>query len=360
MRIVVLENGTLNHVVMIKNWIKIAEINNWKLVIFTSEECKSKLLKLDSKTIELKTFSSSSIKSFIDIIKFLKSSDMLVVNSMYLNYHFYIALFTFHRNSYFSIHNVNKWFFSAPTNDNLVKKIIKSCVFKIIYRLAAGVFVNSDNMKAHIRKYDLKKRVEILPFSLSLKEKKYPDIRNLTIVYPGIVSQQRKRYGNFLKAATLFPDIKFILLGKLLDDTDFIADYIDVKKLDNVIYFPEYVEQEEFDLYMNECNLLFSDINVKYGDEIYGQSKDSGVSYLMAEYCIPLLVNKDFNNLYHLHPNTLYFDDFDDIIQVIDSFSVMSQSKYDIIISNIDNARLKTNTDKLASNIRLFFLHSVK
>ena len=44
--------------------------------------------------------------------------------------------------------------------------------------------------------------------------------------------------------------------------------------------------------------------------EIYGQSKDSGISYLMNEFNLPCLLNSNFLNFTELRNGSLYFENF--------------------------------------------------
>lgn len=276
MKIVVLEHGTSNHIVMIENWIGLCDVNGWDLVVFTNEECRNRLNRTYGGKVKIEIYDSGNIRSLSKILRSLNRNDKLIVNSMYVNYYFYFILFLFHRNSYFTIHNVNKWFYRAPTADRWLKKFLKSIVFKSIYSFSSGIFVNSKNMKDHLRNYDRKKSVFVLPFSLKINNRSHKSIAKLNVVYPGIVCKKRKCYENFIRLAKDFPNVSFILLGKVHQGSLDLLERIDDLNLKNITSFKEYVEPALFDEYMAACNILFSEVNVEYGDEIYGRSKTRG------------------------------------------------------------------------------------
>ena len=61
-----------------------------------------------------------------------------------------------------------------------------------------------------------------------------------------------------------------------------------MKKISNIKLYNHYVDNKIFQKVIKKSHLLFSDIRVKYSSsdiyEVYGVSKDSGISYLMNEF----------------------------------------------------------------------------
>ena len=357
MKVVVLEVSTANHLVMLQNWIRISAVNNLDITIFTNERCLSMLEKTD----EYK-YGRLSVKKICkfngDLISEIRSelgpAGRLVVNSIYTNFIFFIFLFATVKHAYFTIHNVNKWFFLTAKSGGIVRRLIRFIILKAIFFLASGVFVNSENMKKYMLSLGVKKRTCVLPFSLKMRPNLKCRNSTFTIVYPGVVSEKRKSYELFFMAAQRFPDIDFILLGTLGKEEINVISRIDKTTCSNVKVFNSYVPVNVFDSYMSKCDLLFSDIKTKFDDEIYGLSKDSGVSYLMYEYCIPLLVNSEFKNTWNLHRVTSYFSNYEELCDYIHFFRGLSSLQWRQKLERIDFARKEISFDVVSKNIAGF------
>lgn len=87
-----------------------------------------------------------------------------------------------------------------------------------------------------------------------------------------------------------------------------------MKKINNITLY------ETFSHIIHKSHILFSDIEVNYASsdmlEIYGVSKDSGISYLMNEFNMPCLLNSEFSNISQLERGSLYFKDYEELVKI--------------------------------------------
>lgn len=75
----------------------------------------------------------------------------------------------------------------------------------------------------------------------------------------------------------------------------------------------------------------------------------------MSENCLPLIVNKEFLNLPHLHEHTCYFKDYDQLTEKLTIFQNMSQKEYDNLITEIDEARQTQTLLCIAKELKRHF-----
>ena len=345
-KIVIIEPGVKNHSVMLINWLSIAKCNNWYLKIYTTKEC-----------FELVASSFEGFEQYYDVrlIKFEKdllgwfslfrysrSSEVLVVNSVYKSYLIIYFLTLLYRFSFIYVHNANKWScFSKLPNKSLLS-FLAFKVRRLIIRACTGVFVSSSNMKSYLSTKDNSLDVVVLPFSFR-RDRNLPSTKRKFIVYPGVVSPLRKRYDGFLRLAKANPDLDFVLLGRI-DDNSEILKSIRTEKIENITVFSSYIDNDIYEYYMSNSALMFSDIIVDYQGESYGQTKDSGISYLSINFNVPLLVNREFINLDELDKYTYYFSSSDEMLLLFESLK-----NNDFKNSEIDQDRFKDFTDVVVS-----------
>lgn len=318
MKIGIIEVCSKNHICMIENWIQIAQINDWEITVFTIPEFKDQLdneiLKYKKLTMILN--SNKKMSQFFQNIEILSIDfDYIIITS--LQAHFLEFLFFKPKcKIHLTIHNANTWFVKSRIYS--IKTLLKKIIRTIYLKKVDAFIVNSINMLNYIEnRVSLKKPIYVVPFSMKQRDKiKKEKNSRISIVYPGMVSKIRKNYDFFLKLANDYTECDFILLGKINYDEggEDILNKISSMKLKNVYYFDFYIDQKIYNSYMEQADILFSYINIDYNNagysEIYGQSKDSGVSYLMLEYCLPLLVNRGFNNFTELEDFTYLYDDY--------------------------------------------------
>jgi len=352
MKIGILEVCSKNHVCMIENWIRVAQKNKWEIVVYTTKEFKLELdvdlHHYEKLKIEITT---KTIKQFFNYIEEQSSTlDYLVITSLqahFLEFFFFRPKCKIH----LSIHNVNTWFVKKSVSN--LKSLIKKIVREYYKRKVDAYIVNSDSMLQYVKmKVTLDKTMYVVSFSMKQKPlQKKSKSKKLSIVYPGMVSSFRKDYDLFLKLAQDYTDYDFILLGKVnySEGGKEIINRIKSMNLNNMYYFEEYISQSKYDIYMKEADILFSYINVNYENsdysEVYGVTKDTGVSYLMLEYCLPLLVNSEFSNFSDLDAVTFSYEDY------ISLKSNMDELTNNILLNN----SLESEIYNIRKNLVLIF-----
>ena len=322
MRLAIFELSSLNHAVMIFNWVEICKVNGWEFQVFTTRDIYNQVSEeLNLKDSEVYFLKSVTFNEFYKAKKVINLCDITIITSLQSYFYIYLLIFFIKTKVVLTVHNLNTWFFSTPVLS--ARSVAKYIIRRILRLKFSGYLVNSKNMLDYaLSKKGISKPIDYLPFSLKTSKAQYSYKKSnvkRTIVYPGMVSEKRKNYDFFLKLAEDFPEIEFVLLGKMMLDEGAkdLLDKIRDRKLKNIIYYDDFVEQQEFDRVMCLSHAIFSFVNCEYYNdgvlEEYGKTKDSGISYLMAEYGLPLMVNSSFENLRHLNKATLYYNDYAEI-----------------------------------------------
>ncbi|MGF1793551.1 hypothetical protein L4D21_23455 [Photobacterium profundum] len=367
MKISVVELTTKNHSVMLLNWSNLCKENGWECNIITTKECydivRDDLPPLLSKTI----FDRYSLKNFIKLWKSIKDSDFVVYNTVQSNFTTYLLMFFLNKNNLLTIHNSNSWFegflfFNEYIGEEEKQSfryfflLLRRCGVKFIRKVLLSrtkyLIVNSLNMKEYIEsRFDSKCDILVIPFSLKQRVIKNTNEVKKTVVYPGGVDFLRKSYDSIIRVASDFPELDIHFLGRLGndDESNKLRAFLKSNDISNVYTYDSYLSQEEFDRVMLSSDLLFSDINVQYRNEVYGLTKDSGVSYLMAEYGIPLVVNSDFNNVSCLNDSTIYYHSYEDLCLIFNRYLSSSYIDYK---KEIVSSRVAISLPLIAKNIR--------
>ncbi|MFT5760367.1 MAG: glycosyltransferase involved in cell wall biosynthesis [Alteromonadaceae bacterium] len=373
MEISVIEVSTKNHVVMILNWLSICELNHWKLNVIVSQECFDVLevqLPISTALNNILVLNQGFTVNLLKVLKFTRSSSYVVFNTVQWHFIFFIIV-ALKRESLLCIHNANTWFQSYDsflkftTSDSYVSKLQKAkkiitrslsyIARKLLVKLTNKISVCSTNMQSHLVEcYEVTaENIMVVPFSMKMKElKDESKFTNLTtVVFPGSVDFCRKKYNLFIQLAEHNPNVTFYLLGKMAycNKAKSLINYIKQKNINNVIWFDDYLSQKEFDEVMLKANFLFTDIKVNYRNEQYGVSKDTGVSYLMTEYNLPLLINREFNNFDFLNFATFYFKDFSELSS---AFNLLNKNNVDLQ-RGISKARKVISAERIAQSIKI-------
>ena len=321
MKIGIIELSEKNHHSMIFNWVSIANINGWDITLFTTEEIyenvKAVLIGLNYTVV----LEQGSRYSFLKEIKNkYKSSSMDRIIFLSITSSFLQLLFTSFKgiNYGITVHNVNAWF-----HKNSIKKIshfLKRYVRYKLFKNASFTIVNSENMKNYIdNTCKTTKPVYILPFSLKRADtnENAKKETNFTVVYPGSVNVKRKGYDKFIQLAKENINDSFVVLGSCTQDLESKTVFDEMKKIENIKLFNSYISIKEFDEIMLNADLLFSDLVVDFKlsdlNEVYGVTKDSGISYLMIQFNKVSFLNKEFKNLKELTDSTVSFNNFTDL-----------------------------------------------
>ncbi len=358
MHIGIVELCEKNHHSMIFNWIKLANIKKCKVTLFTTKEIfnnvKKELSGLKYK-VEIKDTNDFFFQIKINKLIKKKKINKLIYLTI-CNFLVYLFIPLKNINLGITIHNANTWF----NKSNIVKfrHYLKRLIILKLKREASFFIVNSKNMKSFIdHNYPEVKPIYILPFSLKKNVSKFNILKNktFTTIYPGSINHTKRKYENFIKLAILNPEDNFVLLGNTRKTDVDISIYEQMKKISNIKLYDQYIDIKNFNKVIKESHLLFSDIIVNYKSsdisEIYGKSKDSGISYLMNEFNLPCLLNSNFLNFTELRNGSLYFENFSKMYKLYSKIkknnkhrlSLMKKIKHDTKNFTVKNYSQKLN-----------------
>jgi hypothetical protein len=304
--------------------------------------------------IELSYDKSNKIKFHIKeksetILKFMISkkllfdrADLIIIEELYMpNLAVLVPIIIYGHKSLQIIHNANK-FLNRTLKLNF-KSIVSFIFFKIIKLNIKGVIVISQNVKEYILDKKLFERnIYYIPFSDSENEIFIQNKNSETPIkftIPGTVNTERRNYKIFLK---VFIDIlennpgyklKLCFLGRIVKIDEEVKELIKRLKEINpkaIDLWTEYIDDETYHDEILSSNFLIGNINIEYTEnnikEIYGQSKETGVLFLMLKYKIPTLFPKEYSysKLYKGH---------------IISYTNTQESLYKTVLSllNLDN-----------------------
>ena len=293
---------------------KIADLSHHKLLMATEESVWSFLRRCHSDIKENK----------VDLVIYLTVQDMLP----------WLALSRFTEcNTLVTVHNARAW--ATGNETHRWRYRLKQFLRKWIAAPAKGYVVNSQNMADYMRDNQIDKRVFVMPFSLETYQgvPRSLSTDRIKIVYPGMVNTDRKRYDDFIRLASRFPSIDFYLLGKIKPEKEeTLFTQLKAFEGDNLHFYTEFVATEDFDEVMKAADFIYSDVvtDFRVADfrEVYGHTKDSGVSYLIQQYGAPGILNRDFANLPHLNEGTFYFKNINDLVDLLSDRNKLSEQHW--------------------------------
>lgn len=327
-KIGILEICVLNHYVLINGWTKMLKAQGFFLIIFTTPKLYNLLNKQEGVEYVIKKKKESYFKFFKKVSLLSLRLDYLVITSLqsHLIPHYFFLPRT---KTYLTIHNSHTWFvgnrlMGTDFFKNLVKRIIRNS-WK---RRAYGYIVNSTNMKEYILSHSkVEKKVYIMPFMI-WEEKNYQvskEKRPFTIVVPGMLSRYRKNYSRIFALLKEIPDLKIILLGKpnFAEGGEEILEQAKNYQQEGyqLEFFEKYISPDLYEKKIVNCNLLLTDLNTEFSRadyrEIYGKTKDTGVSYLMSTYSKVGVLPASFQNREELKDSTLTYKHETDLVRII-------------------------------------------
>ena len=328
MKFLILEMSTSNHLCLIKNWRKCLRSKGVEASVAINKDINSEGYKLGDELECVK----SSLFGFIRFLISLRKQKVtdIIFTTVQTNLFFFLFLFmlTPRIKKVVTIHNANTWLRSRP--NSTVKGWVKFLIRRFILSKTNCVVVCSENIKSFLEKdKGCRKRVIVMPFMLTYDSYNPGGEINgkFTICIPGVVSESRKNYTKYLDILIDNPRMfRLVLLGRFKYES--VSENFKRKltfarsKGAEIILFSEFISLQEYDFQLSQCDLISADIVVNYTgtedyEEVYGVSKDSGVSYNMISNRKPGLFNSGFKNLISLNSSTMYYDSKEDLEQII-------------------------------------------
>jgi hypothetical protein len=361
-----LEVCSKNHYVLLEGWVKVLQKLDINITLYITEEVNA-LLSKDISAKKIIKSEEEAMKIFLKKVSKEQINHLIITSLQSHLVEFYLYFKPIYSFS-LTVHNSSTWFEGNKLNSfkNIVKRIIRNRFLK----KAQNYFVSSENMREYIvsLKVQRNKNIYLMPFMLfdgkNIKYRRSNKIQK--VVYPGLLSATRKKYDSFFTLAQKYQDIEFVLLGApSKNPKERSLEIIDkIKKLNykNIKYFERYLTEEEYTNEFDNADFIFSDLTLEFTKEDYkekyGQTKDTGISYLMIKNCIPLIVNSDFNNLKTLNSSTLYFSKMNNIDDYFNKYN--DDSNYNKLLDlAYENARKFTSDSISQQLIKEGFLNEI-
>lgn len=277
--------------------------NSFNINIYCSYPYNDNGLSFDSNKINVvyRNREESLFKYYGRISASLKNLEIVILEEHSGNYVSLLWLiFTTKSQIMLTIHNVNSWV--KLTYNRGLTILIKSIIKRLIIEKVAGCIVVSSNVKNYVVDNNLIKNIFMIPFvSINISDFKNGKFLNnnnkrFTIVIPGNVSSKRRDYNTILdtfeELKKELPELKLVLLGRLIkEDERKIYERINTinsKNANDISYWTTYIEQNLFEEEISKANVLIGNVNIEYSGndniEYYGQSKETGILFLMLKY----------------------------------------------------------------------------
>jgi glycosyltransferase involved in cell wall biosynthesis len=206
-----------------------------------------------------------------------------------------------------TIHNLHSWFFPGPAKG--LKGWLRQRLRAYLRGRAKNLAVIASNVADYARSRLPERNVIYLPFRAPDPTVHPPRTLladgKLHVVVPGTITRKRN-YDDLMRNVLSRPELKgrvsFSLLGKPLDEYGHavLARCRElVRQGFSIQTFDEYVPREAFHAALAEADLLLSVFDPRYvttdgQEEVYGQSKETGISFLALAFAKPLVLPEDY------------------------------------------------------------------
>lgn len=299
-------------------------------------------------------------EDFIRTSKFgilYKKFDLFIVDEPYLIRDLitlYLGLYlnpTLNKRFILCLHNINKW--TKPAKPQKIKGHIKILLRTLIIKKINEFIVVGSETKKYLKSIYTNRTVYFIPFysaeCVKIKDESNESNIKLSIVIPGMVSKRR----NYSRILSVFQEYdinskyNLILLGR--PDDEYGHEIVMRCHQNHFIKtFSEFIIPEEFENYMINSCLIFSDFDVNFDadgtNEIYGTSKESGIIFQALIYGKLLVVPSEFKVPSYMKNQCLFYKDVFELKQLLqnlnqDVFSSMievSKENLNSMIKSID------------------------
>ncbi len=258
-----------------------------------------------------------------------------------------------------TLHNVNIWL--KPKLKFNIKYFVKMLIRMYLLRTFDGISVFSNNMKRYVLQYtNYGNEVFVTPFSFFSNENKLISTENIkpfiNITIPGMISKARRDYEKLLKIYEKIiennPLIKLVLLGKPI--AEYGKKILDMcedmnRRGGNIEFFRDYIPKEVFEAKIREADILYGDIPHKFDfdgiKEIYGLTKETGITALMIKFSKPAILPISFQNIPELDNSIICYGNTNDLER---------------ILTNIDQKVIDELTRQAFINSRKFTIDQIR
>lgn len=265
-------------------------------------------------------------------LKLINNHNIMIIDEYYGSFSF-IRLSKINlkcRKKILLVHNVNKWFQEKFRYDLgvFLFHFFKNKFFK---QFDAYITMGPD-VKEYFQSMKNDKPVFFFPFDQSLEKIIHKETKKETIniVLPGMISEDRRNYKDILEVLERyyqnFPNsrIRIKFLGKIFSaNENFVAEIsenINKKLGEKLSYWDMFIPDNEFEKEIKKADFILSNVHV-FNDlddrlEIYGITKESGVSFIIYKYTKIAIVPRFQNILSGFDSQLIKFDCYDDLYEI--------------------------------------------
>lgn len=222
-----------------------------------------------------------------------------------------------------TIHNARTNFIYQFTS---IKSIISSLGRFFMNKTSYKFVVLNSQIKDYMLRYTTKE-IDVIPFKIPITKtncSKNKIIKKITI--PGTINSKRRNYHQLIKTINKIlscrKDLLFIFLGRIVSE-ELYNDFETVKNNypNNIIWFDYYVDQNQYNNYMIECDYILAPLKdkVKIGDwqvEYYGRTKASGAEFDAYKYNKKIIIPA-FYKIKNSSINVFYYEDYNDLTKLL-------------------------------------------
>jgi len=249
----------------------------------------------------------------------------------YYGIYFHLALFrVFSGKKILGVHNIHKFLYLSNTN---IRHFVDSFFRRLFFRQFDAAVVISANLKHYLISSNPEIRTFVIPFAgrKPLKRQKLEDESGvIKVVVPGSVDNTRRNYkdllGSFYEYLRLKkdPKIQLIFLGQLkitkLDEVYQVITEVKSHYENNLVVWDDFVPISEYEFQMENADYLLSNINLVSHKttlfEVYGLSKETGVSFAIYKYAKPGIFPMEQRVSYELESQLIRYSGYHDLVDV--------------------------------------------
>lgn len=301
-------------------------------------------------------------------LNLINKSEVIFVDEVFDRFYRSFSIKLKSKIKFLIIHNPNRWLINF-FKFNL--RFLDAFLFKKFFFNQFDSYVT---ISPSVKKYfdsisNVNKNSFFFPFDISKKKLlKRKNNTKITISVPGSINELRRNYVDFLKSVWLYfqnnpnSSIQFKLLGKLDLNSSNVVELINrINSINKRVYFwKDYIGVDEFEYELNNSDYLLSNVklisDVNNRIEIYGLTKETGITYLSYKWAKPLIVQQNQIIFSELNSQLIRFDDWDNFGEVLNS---LNKNNLNILnknaIHNTDlfNAKIKIEIEKIFDFINI-------
>jgi len=281
-------------------------------------------------------------------MKFINSFDTLIIDEVYGKYYKLYKLKFKNQRKISIIHNSNKWVLNKLKLH--LKHIIIAYIKKLYFQQFDAYITMGPNVKLYLAEFT-NKEVFFFPFddySEKNMETIKPNSNKVDIVIPGRVTSDRRNNNGLITFLDHYysnnPNslIRIKLLGKFSksknnEATRKLINGLNHKYGKKIFFWDNFIPPEEFESELISSDFILSNLNMinNLNDrvEIYGLTKESGISFAIFKYAKPAIIPDTQQILSGFANQFVTYNSFDQLTE---------------IFSRIENGRI--SIEKLKNN----------